>query len=60
MEDKIEDIDTSVKENIKAKKFLHKTSRKIVERIMKRPDLRIIEIEEGKQSQIQGPTQRKR
>ena len=51
VEDTIEEIDTSVKENVKARKFLTQTTQKIWG-TMKRPNLRIIGIEEGEVSQV--------
>ena len=44
VEDTIEEIDTSVKENVKSKKFLTQNIQEIWD-TMKRPNLRIIEIE---------------
>jgi hypothetical protein len=49
VEDTIEEIDTSVKENVKARKFLTQNTQKIWG-TMKRPNLRIIGIEEGEES----------
>ena len=54
VEDMIEEIDTSVKENVKVKRFLTQNIQEIW-KTMKRPNLRIIGIEEGKGSQLQGP-----
>ena len=51
IEDAIEDIDILVKENSRCKKFL---IQKIWD-IMKRPNLRIIGIEEGEDSQFKEP-----
>ena len=47
IKDMIEDIDTSIKENVKSKKFLTQNIQEIWD-IMKRPNLRIIGMEEGK------------
>jgi hypothetical protein len=47
IEDIIEEIHTSVKENVKSKKFLTQNIQEIWD-IMKRPNLRIIGMEEGK------------
>jgi hypothetical protein len=51
IEDTIEEIGTAVEENVKSKKFL---DTKIWD-TLRRPNLRIIRIEEGKESQLQGP-----
>lgn len=48
-EDTIEEIDILVKENAKCKKFLTKNS------VMKRPNLRVIGIEDGKDSKFKVP-----
>ena len=53
IENTIEEIDTSVKENVKSKMFLTQTIQEIWDNL-KRPNLRIIGIEEGKESQLQG------
>jgi hypothetical protein len=54
-EDTIENIDTTVKENTKCKKNLTKNIQEIQD-TMKRPNLRIIGIEENEDSQLKGPT----
>ena len=54
VEDRTEEIDTSVKENVKSKKFLAQTTQEIWD-TMKRPNLRTTGIEEGKELQLQGP-----
>ena len=54
IEDTIEEIDTSVKENVKPKNFMTQNIQEIWD-TMKRPNLRIIGIEEGEQSQLQRP-----
>jgi uncharacterized coiled-coil protein SlyX len=51
VEDTIEEIDISIKENIKAKTFLTQNIQEIWY-TMKRPNLRLIE---GEESQLQGP-----
>jgi uncharacterized coiled-coil protein SlyX len=51
VEDTIENIDTTVKENAKCKKLLTQTNQEIQE-TMRRPNLRIISIEESEDSQI--------
>ena len=51
VDDTIEDIDTSVKENTKCKKFLTQN----IQDTMKRSNLRIIGIEESEDSQLKGP-----
>jgi hypothetical protein len=53
IENTIEEIDTSVKENVKSKMFLTQTIQEIWDN-MKRPNLRIIGTEGGKESQLQG------
>jgi uncharacterized coiled-coil protein SlyX len=53
-EDTLENIDTTVKENAKCKKLLTQNIQEILEKL-KRPNLRIIGIEEREGSQIQGP-----
>jgi hypothetical protein len=53
-EDTIEDIDTTVKENIKSKKLLTQNIQEIQE-AMKRPNRRIIGTEEREDSQLKGP-----
>ena len=50
IEDMIEEINTSVKENVNLKNFWHKTTRKFAT-LMKRPNLRIIN--ESEESQLQ-------
>ena len=52
--DTIENIDTTVKENAKCKKILTQTIQEIQD-TMRRPNLRIIGIEESEDSQIKGP-----
>ena len=54
VEDSIDDIDTSVKENIKSKKVLTQNVQELWD-TMKRPNLRIIGIEEGEDLQLKGP-----
>ena len=61
MEDRISDIDNTieeigawVKENVKAKKFLTQNIEENMD-TTKRSNLRIIGIEEGEESQLQGP-----
>jgi hypothetical protein len=53
-EDTIEHIDTTVKENAKFKKILIQNIQEIQD-TMRRPNLRIIGIEESKDSQLKGP-----
>ena len=53
-EDNIENIDTTVKENAKCKKLLTQNMQEIQD-TMRRPNLRIIVIEESEDSQLQGP-----
>jgi hypothetical protein len=53
-EDTIEIIDTTVKENAKSKRILTQNSHKIQD-IIRRPHLRIIGIEQSKDSQLKGP-----
>ena len=53
-EDTIENIDTTVKENAKCKKLLTQNIQEIQD-TMRRPNLRIIGIEESKDSQLKGP-----
>ena len=50
----VEEIDTTVKENSKHKKLLTQSIQEIQD-TMKRPNLRIIRIEENKDSQLKGP-----
>ena len=54
VEDTVEEIDTIVKENSKCKKLLTQNIQEI-QNTMKRPNLRIIGIEEIKDSQLKGP-----
>jgi hypothetical protein len=54
VKDKVEEIDTLVKENIKSKTFLTQNIQEICDD-MKWPNVRIIGIEEGKESQLQRP-----
>ena len=54
VEDTMEEIDVSVKENVKSKKFLTQTVQEIQDNI-KRQNLRIIGIEEKEDSLHQGP-----
>ena len=53
-EDSIENMDTTIKENAKCKKILTQNIQEIQD-TMRRPNLRIIGIEEREGSQIQGP-----
>ena len=53
-EHSIENIDTTVKENTKCKRILTQNIQEIQD-TMRRPNLRIIGIEESKDSQIKGP-----
>jgi hypothetical protein len=53
-EDTIENIDTTVKENAKWKKLLTQNTQEIQD-TMRRPNLRIIGIEESEDSQVKGP-----
>ena len=53
VEDTVEEIDTTVKENSKHKKLLTQSIQDIKD-TMKRPNLRIIRIEENKDSQLKG------
>ena len=53
-EDIIENIDTTVKENAKCKKFLSQYIQEI-QKTMRRSNLRIIGIEESKDFQLKGP-----
>ena len=52
VKDTIEDVDTTIKENTKSKNLF---IQEIQEDTMKRPDLRIIDIEESKDSHLTGP-----
>jgi uncharacterized coiled-coil protein SlyX len=54
IEETIEEIDTTVKENSKHKILLAQSIQKIQD-TMKRPNLRIIGIEENEESQFKGP-----
>jgi prefoldin subunit 5 len=53
-EDAIENIDTTVKENAKGKKFLTQNIQEIQD-TMRRPNLRIIDIDEKRDFQLKGP-----
>jgi chromosome segregation ATPase len=53
-EDTIENVDTTVKENAKYKMFLTQNIQEIQDRVRK-PNLRLIGIEESKDSQLKGP-----
>jgi hypothetical protein len=53
-ENTIENIDTTVKENAKCKKFLTQNIQEIQD-TMKRPNLRIMGTEESKKLQFKGP-----
>ncbi|KAL6042861.1 hypothetical protein STEG23_007546, partial [Scotinomys teguina] len=53
VEDTIEEIDSSVKENTKSKKVIKQNVQEIWD-TMKRPNLRIIGIEEGEEYQLKG------
>jgi chromosome segregation ATPase len=53
-EDTIENVDTAVKENAKSKKILTQNIQEIQD-TMRRPNLRIICIEESEDSQFKGP-----
>jgi hypothetical protein len=53
-EDTIENIDITVKENVKCKMFLTENIQEIQD-TMRRPNLRIIGIEESEDSQTKGP-----
>ena len=52
-EDSIENIDTTVRENVKCKKLLTQNIQEIQD-TMRRPNLRIIGIEESEDSQLKG------
>ena len=54
IEDEINETGTSVKDNVKSKKFLAQNIQEIWN-TMKRQNVRIIGIEEGEESQLQGP-----
>ena len=53
-EDTIENIDTTVKENAKSKKFLTQNIQEIQD-TMRRPNLRIIGVDENEDFQLKGP-----
>jgi hypothetical protein len=53
-EDTIENIDTTVKENVRCKKLLSQNSQEIQD-TMRRPNLKIIGIEESEDPQLKGP-----
>jgi hypothetical protein len=53
-EDTIENIDTTVKENAESKKLLTQNTQEIQD-TMRRPNLRIMGIEEREDSQLKGP-----
>ena len=53
-EDSIENMDTTIKENAKCKRTLTQNIQEIQD-TMRRPNLRIIGIEENKDSQLKGP-----
>ena len=53
-EDTIENIDTTIKENVKCKKILTQNIQEIQD-TMRRTNLRLISIDEKKDSQIKGP-----
>jgi hypothetical protein len=53
-EDSIENMDTTIKENAKCKKILTQNIQKIHD-IMRRPNLRIIGIDENEDFQLKGP-----
>ena len=52
--DTVENIDTTVKENVKCKKLLTQNIQEIQD-TRRRPNLRIIGIEEHEDSQLKGP-----
>ena len=54
MQKTIENIDTTVKENAKCKKLLTQNIQEIQD-TMRKQNLRIIDIEESKDSQLKGP-----
>jgi hypothetical protein len=54
IEDTLEDSDTSVKENVKYKKFLTQNNQKIWD-TMQKPNQRTIRIKEREDSQLQDP-----
>ena len=53
-EDTIENIDTTIKENVKCKKILPQNNQEIQD-TMRRPNLRIIGIDEKEDFQLNGP-----
>jgi hypothetical protein len=53
-EDTIENMDTTIKENAKCKKILTQNIQEI-QHTMRKPNLRIIGIEEREESQLKGP-----
>jgi hypothetical protein len=53
-EDTIENMDTAIKENAKCKRFITQNIQEI-QYTMRRPNLRIIGIEETEDSQLNGP-----
>ena len=53
-DDTIENIDSTVKENAKCKKLVSQNIQEIQD-TMKRPNLRIIGIDESEDSQLKGP-----
>jgi hypothetical protein len=53
-EDSIEDMDTTIKENAKSKKSITQNIQDIQD-TMRRPNLRIISIDENEDFQIKGP-----
>jgi hypothetical protein len=53
-ENTIQNIDTTIKENTKCKKILAQNIQEIQD-TMRRPNLRIISIEESEDSQCKGP-----
>ena len=53
-EDNIESIDTTVRENVKIKKLLNQNIQEIQD-TMRRPNLKIISVEDRKKYQLKGP-----
>jgi chromosome segregation ATPase len=53
-EDSIDNMDTTIKENAKCKKILTQNIQKI-QKAMRRPNLRIIGIDENEDVQLKGP-----
>jgi hypothetical protein len=53
-EDSIENMDTTIKENVKCKKILTQNIQQIQDK-MRRPNLRIIGIHENDDFQLKGP-----